>query len=98
MFSLQRLFGTGDKCFGLLTASAEEGLNSVQALQRILKGPSGVANLDELVLEELLGLYSGQYGAVVAIAFKDLYEILEKAIDHCRDAGNVVGQVVIKHS
>jgi hypothetical protein len=32
------------------------------------------------------------------MALKDLHEILEKAIDHCRDAGNVIAQVVLKHS
>ena len=29
---------------------------------------------------------------------KDLFELLEKAIDRCRDAGNVVNQVVLKNS
>jgi len=29
---------------------------------------------------------------------KDLYELLEKVVDRCRDAGNVVDNVVLKHS
>src|ERR1041384_5944396 len=29
---------------------------------------------------------------------RDLYELLEKVIDRCRDAGNVVLQVVLKHT
>ena len=208
MFSLQNLFGNGDRSFALLTASAEEGLHSVQALRRILNDTSlspkfdGCAaprrkvkalteeisklvgkssstsidreeiealslilykvpktiekfaeryflsvtgfpdakfdiqvqmldeavhivvvmfrelkrynvpvvtqqnfrlqqiegDADKLMLEQLRRLYSGQYEATVAIALKDLYEILEKAIDHCRDAGNAVAQVVLKHS
>ena len=53
---------------------------------------------DKLMLEQLRGIYSGKHSAVAAIALKDLHEILEKAIDHCRDAGNVVAQVVLKHS
>ena len=208
MFSLRMLFGQGDKTFALLTASAEEGLQSVQALQRMLNAPPLPAPLDDfaasrrkvkaiteeiqrfianrssttldreeverlslslykvpktiekfaerysltisgfpeakfdrqarmldeatriivdmfrelqknnlaavtqqnsrlqqiegdadkLMLEQLRGLYGGRYEVVVAIALKDLYEILEKAIDHCRDAGNTVAQVVLRQS
>jgi uncharacterized protein Yka (UPF0111/DUF47 family) len=29
---------------------------------------------------------------------RDLYELLEKVIDRCRDAGNVVLQVVLKNT
>lgn len=53
---------------------------------------------DDLMLDQLRRLYSGRYEPVVAMGLKDLYEILEKAIDHCRDAGNVVAQVVLKNS
>ena len=208
MFSLRMLFGQGDKSFALLTASAEEGLQSVQALRRMLDGPALPVPLDEfaasrrkvkafteeiqkfiakrssttldreeverlslslykvpktiekfaerysltnsgfpeakfdrqagmldeaariivamfrelkennltmvtqqnsrlqqiegdadkLMLEQLRGLYSGRYEVMATIALKDLYEILEKAIDHCRDAGNFVAQVVLKHA
>jgi len=208
MFTLQTLFGKGDKSFDLLTATAEEGLRSVEALNRILNDTSVAPALDDfaaprrkvkalaeeieecigktsssmmepeellalslllyqvpktiekfagryalsaigfpgakfeiqarmldeavrivaimfrhlkkydvsvvtqqnsrlqqiegeadkLMIEQFRGVYSGKYEAVAAIALKDLYEILEKAIDHCRDAGNAVAQVVLKHS
>ena len=29
---------------------------------------------------------------------KDLFELLEKAIDRCRDAGNVIYQIALKNS
>ncbi|PYM09779.1 MAG: pit accessory protein, partial [Verrucomicrobia bacterium] len=32
------------------------------------------------------------------IALKDLYELLEKVIDRCRDAGNVINHIVLKNS
>jgi len=208
MFSLQKIFGSGDKSFDLLTASAEEGLASVEALTRVLKDQPGLVKLDDfvearrknkaitqqirellarasgtaiereeiealsnilykipktiekfterysisvagfpevkfhlqvqmldeamrivlamfrelkkndlpavtsqnarlqqiegdadkLMLEQFRILYSGQFQMAVILPLKDLYEILEKAIDHCRDAGNVVAQVVLKHS
>jgi uncharacterized protein Yka (UPF0111/DUF47 family) len=53
---------------------------------------------DKLMLEEFRDLYSGKYDPLTALALKDLYEILEKVFDRCRDAGNVVSHVVLKHS
>jgi uncharacterized protein Yka (UPF0111/DUF47 family) len=35
---------------------------------------------------------------LTALALKDLYELLEKVFDRCRDAGNVISHVVLKHS
>ena len=208
MFSLQKIFGSGDRSFDLLTASAEEGLASVEALTRVLSDQPGLIKLndfvesrrknkattqqirellalasgtaiereeiealsivlykipktiekfaerysisaagfpgvkfhlqvqmldeamrivlamfrglkkndlpavtsqnarlqqiegdaDKLMLEQFRILYSGQFQIAAVIALKDLYEILEKAIDHCRDAGNVVAQVVLRNS
>lgn len=208
MFSLQKLLGRDDKFFDLLTASAEEGVHSVQALKRILTNPSATPTLDEfvasrrkdkaitqeisemliksfvtalerediealsnalykvpktvekfaeryilcaprlrqvkfdtqiqmleeavrivvsmlkelkkndlasiaeqnsrlqkiegdadkLMLDQFRLLYSGEYEPITALALKDLYEILEKVFDRCRDAGNVISHVVLKHS
>ncbi|HOX58584.1 MAG TPA: DUF47 family protein [Candidatus Paceibacterota bacterium] len=43
-------------------------------------------------------LFSGKYQPLQVIALKDLYEQLEKVIDRCRDAGNVVAHIALKHS
>jgi len=43
-------------------------------------------------------LFSGKHDAIQVIALKDLYEQLEKVIDRCRDAGNVVANIALKHS
>jgi uncharacterized protein Yka (UPF0111/DUF47 family) len=53
---------------------------------------------DRLMLELLEDLYSGRYDALRAIVIRDLYELMEKAIDRCRDAGNVVMHIVLKNS
>jgi len=53
---------------------------------------------DELELELLRDLYQGNYDAKHIIFLRDLYELLEKVIDRCRDAGNVVFQTVLKYS
>ena len=43
-------------------------------------------------------LFSGKHDAVQVVVLKDLYELLEKVIDRCRDAGNVVMHIVLKNS
>jgi uncharacterized protein Yka (UPF0111/DUF47 family) len=53
---------------------------------------------DDLELELLRDLYQGNYDAKHVIFLRDLYELLEKVIDRCRDAGNVVLQTVLKYS
>lgn len=53
---------------------------------------------DQLMTAAYGELYSGRYDAVQAIFLKDLYELLEKGIDRCRSAGNVIGRIVLKNS
>lgn len=53
---------------------------------------------DKLMLDLLREIYSGKYEPLRVIALKDLYEMLEKIVDRCRDAGNVVFQIVLKSS
>jgi hypothetical protein len=43
-------------------------------------------------------LFSGKHEPMKALALKDLYEQLEKVIDRCRDAGNVIAHIALKHS
>jgi uncharacterized protein len=53
---------------------------------------------DKLMVGSLHDLYTGDHSAVRVIILKDLYELLEKIFDRCRDAGNVVLHIVLKHS
>jgi len=47
----------------------------------------------------LLGeLFQSNADARNTLFLKDIYELLEKAIDRCRDAGNVIFQIVLKYS
>ncbi|MBL9171646.1 MAG: DUF47 family protein [Verrucomicrobiales bacterium] len=71
-------------------------LESVKELNSRLQQVEGDA--DKLILEILRDLYSGKYEATKVLAMKDLYELLEKVIDRCRDAGNVVSHIVLKNS
>lgn len=43
-------------------------------------------------------VYSGKIEPLNAIILKDLYELLEKALDRSRSAGNVMARIALKHS
>jgi hypothetical protein len=53
---------------------------------------------DKLMTELLRDLYSGKHDALTTIAIRDLYELIEKVVDRCRDVGNVVMHIVLKNS
>ncbi len=53
---------------------------------------------DKLMMSLVKDLYSGKHEPLKVIIILDLYETLEKIIDRCRDAGNVIFQIVLKYS
>jgi uncharacterized protein len=53
---------------------------------------------DKLIMALNVELYGGQIDTLKVIILTDLYETLEKIIDKCRDAGNVIFQIVLKYS
>jgi uncharacterized protein Yka (UPF0111/DUF47 family) len=71
-------------------------LEIVQAANDRLHQYEGDA--DKLMLALLRELYGGQYDALQMIVLRDLFELLEKVIDRCRDAGNVIFRIVLKSS
>ena len=56
------------------------------------------AAADDLIIAVFQDLYSGKHEGTTVLALKDLYELLEKVVDRCRDAGNVVTHIVLKTS
>lgn len=53
---------------------------------------------DKVMLSLLKELYHGPYDAKELVILQELYEMVEQAVDRCRNAGNIVVQVVLKHS
>jgi len=53
---------------------------------------------DKLMLERLKDLYSGRYDALTVVVVSNLYDLLEKIFDRCRDVGNIAKQIVYKNS
>jgi uncharacterized protein Yka (UPF0111/DUF47 family) len=81
-----------------LVKSLRGGMNleKVKDLNDKLQFIEGEADKHMIVLYK--DLYSGKHEPIQVILLKDLYELLEKIIDRCRDAGNVISHVVLKHS
>jgi uncharacterized protein Yka (UPF0111/DUF47 family) len=71
-------------------------LEEIKRLNDKLQQVEGEA--DKAILELYRDLFSGKYDPLKVIMLKDLYELLEKVIDRCRDAGNVISQIVLKNS
>ncbi|MGA2030711.1 MAG: DUF47 family protein [Thermoguttaceae bacterium] len=71
-------------------------LDKVQGQNLRLQKLEGEA--DKLILQLLREIYGGGYEALEMIVLRDLFELLEKLIDRCRDAGNVIFQTVLKNS
>jgi len=53
---------------------------------------------DKVMMSLMKELYGGSHAPLKVIIILDLYETLEKIIDRCRDAGNVIFQIVLKYS
>ncbi|HVU37888.1 MAG TPA: DUF47 family protein [Opitutales bacterium] len=71
-------------------------LEKIKSLNDRLQYVEGEA--DKLMNELLQDLYSGKYDALRVIVLRDVYELMEKVVDRCRDAGNVVMHIVLKNS
>jgi len=71
-------------------------LEGVQEANERLQYAEGEA--DKVMLGLIRDLYVGPYDAKETMILQDLFEMTEKSIDRCRDAGNVVFQIVLKYS
>ena len=58
----------------------------------------GENEADRLMLELYRDIYSGKLDSLQMFLLKEFFEILEKAIDRCREAGVVAYQIVLKNS
>ena len=68
----------------------------VQAAYEQLQTIEGDA--DKVMVGLLKDLFQGNVDAKEVIVLKDIYELLERDIDCCRDAGKVIFQVALKNS
>jgi uncharacterized protein Yka (UPF0111/DUF47 family) len=81
-----------------MVAQLRKGMN-LEAMSALNDRLQAIENeADRLLLELYRDLYGGRHEPIRILLLKDLFELLEKAIDRCRDAGNVVYQIVLKNS
>ena len=71
-------------------------LEEIKTLNDRLQQIEGDA--DKAIMELYRDLFSGKHERIKVIVLKDLYELLEKVVDRCRDAGNVISHIVLKNS
>jgi uncharacterized protein Yka (UPF0111/DUF47 family) len=87
---------------GQLVVSLVKGLRGDLELSRAQTEHSELQRIegdaDKLMIRSLRDLYSAPDSSLRAVAMKDLHELLERIFDRCRDAGNVVFMVALKHS
>ena len=53
---------------------------------------------DKVMLQLMKELYQSPSDPRELVVLHDLYQMVEQAVDRCRNAGNVVVQIVLKHS
>lgn len=53
---------------------------------------------DRMLLDPYRSLYTAGGDPIRVLLAKDLFELMEKAIDRCRDVGNVIYSIVLKNS
>lgn len=71
----------------------------LETMKELLDRIQGIeAEADDLILNLLREVYAGRFEPIQAMLVRDLYDLLEKVIDRCRDAGNVISHIVLKNS
>ena len=70
------------------------GIQRIKTLNEKLQSIEG--EMDKALNELVRGLYNAVENPGRVVFLKDIYELLEKVTDRCRDAGNVINQIVLK--
>ncbi len=80
----------------MVRALREGDLGDIKSLQNKLQALESEA--DDVLLAYFAKLYEPGFPSVKAVILKELADLLERIIDRCRDAGNVISHVLLKNS
>ena len=53
---------------------------------------------DRLYREAIARLFGGDYKAMDVLKWKEIYDVVEHAIDHCENVANLMEAIVLKHA
>ncbi len=67
-------------------------------MERVISVNSLENEGDRIVREAIAALFDDDMDAKDIIKWKDIYEVLESAIDECEHVANVIESIVLKHS
>lgn len=100
-----------DVSFRLQLAKLEEAVNTVGQMVAGLRSPKlsatkrlhdALQNIegeaDKLFISLVMDLQKRRHAPLTALMLRDLYDLLERTIDRCRTAGNIVLRIVLKHT
>ena len=77
----------------LRTGTNPEKIKSLSEKLQFFEGEA-----DKTVVALLKDVFTRETDPIKVILLKDLYELLEKIIDRCRDVGSIISQIVLKNS
>src|SRR2546428_12102912 len=86
------------ECVLAMVKDLRKGIDAPRAREKNNRLQTIEGDADKLELDLLRDLYHGDYDTKHIIFLRDIYDLLEKVIDRCRDAGNIILQVVLKYS
>lgn len=75
---------------------AHADIEKLTAANQRLQAAEGEA--DKRMLSLLHELYAGPYNAKETAILNGLYELMERAVDRCRTAGNITLRIMLKHT
>jgi uncharacterized protein Yka (UPF0111/DUF47 family) len=80
----------------MVHALHEGDLGAIKSLQNKLQILE--AEADDVLTGQISELYQPGFPSLKAVILKELFDLLERIIDRCRDTGNVISHVLLKNS
>jgi len=93
-----KMLESGTAALLAMVKDLRKGMDPRRVRDHNAKLQSVEGDADKAVLEILRHLYSGKQDPIQAMFLKDLFELVEKVTDRCRDAGNTITAMVLKNS
>ena len=81
-----------------MVAELRNGLR-IDRMRQLQDGLQAIeSEADRMLLDSYRSLYTAGSDPIRVMLAKDLFELMEEAIDRCRDVGNVIYSIVLKNS